>query len=44
MEKCMKPLAAKNYPYTANYFGYITFTNPEGILVKQFNSTPISAT
>lgn len=38
----MKPLAAKNYFYTGNHFGYITFTNPEGIVVKQYNSIPTS--
>lgn len=38
----MKPLAAKSYPYTANYFGYTTFTNEDGVVVKQYNSTPTS--
>ena len=37
----MKPLAAKNYPFSANYFGYITFLNPDGVTVRQYNNTPI---
>ena len=37
----MKPLAAKNYPFTGNYFGYTTFTGGDNIQLKQYNSAPI---